>query len=397
MTRDNWEVVVELLQCQTGPATSGQRKMAAALDVKIGRDTPRLVADGILRSLVNREVALSGPVTPRQQRCLELLNASGAASSFSPATEQEAEGVIAHLRLSSRAQALKELKLGAGDVVKTHDGSLEVVSSIGTNGKVYFKGGRGQCSWPDGLNVVARSSDRSPRAKKFRRDAENAATFSQRRLSWSVARAAELEENLVEAKLSPKDISILRDTVERSDDERPIQQLIEERPQLLTTLIGGKWRYCIPQKRLGGEFVPDFVIGSVDSLGVHWTLVELETPASGIYIQRGDRFDSSTHKGLSQILDWRTWLANNLSYAKRRRSENGLGLFDIRPKPPALVLVGRRRLMPGTRDAQRHEHRESAQIEIHTYDWLLDQLEGQIGHTGPPWDNPYGLEGRHGD
>ena len=33
---------------------------------------------------------------------------------------------------------------------------------------------------------------------------------------------------------------------------------------------------------LGKEFVPDFIIGDVGSVGFRWVLIELETPRSGI-------------------------------------------------------------------------------------------------------------------
>lgn len=191
--------------------------------------------------------------------------------------------------------------------------------------------------------------------------------------------------------LSERDIWDLRDTIETAQDERPIQAFLSSRPYILTSLLSGHYRYCIPQKRLGSEFVPDFVLGAVDSLGAHWTVIELESPRSGIYTKKGDKLDAKASKGLSQVQDWRNWLAENLAYARGKRSDSGLSLFDIRPKPLGLVVVGRRHLMPPCTDAQRREHRESAQIEIHTYDWLLDQLNGSFKYIGPPGANPYVL------
>lgn len=135
--------------------------------------------------------------------------------------------------------------------------------------------------------------------------------------------------------------------------------------------------------------MPDFIIGDVDSLGIRWVLVELETPRSGIYLNGGDLFDEKARKGISQIIEWRNWLSENISYARRRRSENGLGLFDIREKSEAIVLVGRRNFIPETKDAQRKEYRELNNIEIHTYDWLIESLYGAIHHHGPPASNPH--------
>ena len=44
--------------------------------------------------------------------------------------------------------------------------------------------------------------------------------------------------------------------------------------------------------------------------------------------------------------------------------------------------------MPRTKDAQRHEYRKS-NIQIHSYDWLLETLRGAIRHEGPPASNPH--------
>jgi hypothetical protein len=204
-----------------------------------------------------------------------------------------------------------------------------------------------------------------------------------------MARSQDLSEFSAANLVSEDDITELETLITTADDERPIQKFLEEHGYLLTALLGGNERYCLSQKRLGGEYVPDFIIGDVDSLGIRWVLIELETPRSGIYLKGGLLLDEKARKGMSQIMDWRNWLSSNIAYARQRRSENGLGLFDIREKSDALVLVGRRSQMPNTSDAQRHEYRQSNNIQIHSYDWLLEILRGAIGHRGPPASNPY--------
>lgn len=134
--------------------------------------------------------------------------------------------------------------------------------------------------------------------------------------------------------------------------------------------------------------MPDFIIGDVDSLGVRWVLIELETPKSGIYLKNGDKLDNKARKGIDQVIEWRNWLSNNISYARKPRSDNGLGLFDIRENADTVVIVGRRSKMPKTKDAQRHEYRKS-NIQIHSYDWLLETLRGAIRHEGPTASNPH--------
>ena len=79
----------------------------------------------------------------------------------------------------------------------------------------------------------------------------------------------------------------------------------------------------------------------------------------------------------------------NLSYARGKRSENGLGLFDIRPEADALVLVGSRKNMVETKDALRHQYREKNGIHIHTYDWLIEAIAYSLHYSGLPIANSY--------
>ena len=140
---------------------------------------------------------------------------------------------------------------------------------------------------------------------------------------------------------------------------------------------------------LGKEFVPDFIIGDVGSVGFRWVLIELETPRSGIYLSKGDELDKFARKGKNQIISWRNWIATQIAYARGRKSENGLRLFDIREKSEAIVFVGRRSKLPDSKEAERHELRQSNAIATQTYDWLLEHTRGAIRHGGPPSSNPY--------
>jgi hypothetical protein len=72
--------------------------------------------------------------------------------------------------------------------------------------------------------------------------------------------------------------------IESSKDETAIQNLIEQRPQILAALLG-RARFLIPRKSLDGVYVPDFLAADHDSAGVRWLLVELETPRSSITLK----------------------------------------------------------------------------------------------------------------
>lgn len=390
MTFSSWQDVVSLLEEATGPLTPAQRRLCKLKGQSIPEQTPRIVAAAMLRRQLSSELGLpdSQPVSELAKEWISNLRRRSEPK-IVPNTEDEANAWIAYLRLCRRREALVKLKLNQGDIVLTQGGVVGEVSSIGQDGRVYFKGGMGLGAWPDVLSIVARKGDTSPSSLSARVQAQN--TSSKRRSSapWSMAKRSDLSEFATSRAITASDIVSLEAVIDKAQDERPIQKHLQQNPHLLTALLRGTERYCLPQKRLGSDYVPDFIVGDIDSLGIHWLLVELETPRSGIYVKSGVQLDAVTRKGVQQVVDWRDWLSANIAYARERRAKNGLGLFDIREKTRALVLVGRRSLMPTSKDSARIEYRQSNGIEIHTYDWLLESLEGAIRFSGLPALNPH--------
>jgi hypothetical protein len=128
----------------------------------------------------------------------------------------------------------------------------------------------------------------------------------------------------------------------------------------------------VPQKRLGAEHVPDFVIGDADSSGRHWVAVELEGPQRRMFNKNGDPSSYLWH-AVRQIIDWRVWLEHNRDYAMRPPDEQGLGLEDISSRVPGLILIGRRRDLDARRKAFRRVLSQQLDIEIHSYDWLFSR------------------------
>jgi hypothetical protein len=174
------------------------------------------------------------------------------------------------------------------------------------------------------------------------------------------------------------DIDALRHALDSAKREEDIQQFLQKNPKLIIQhLGGGHGRWIIPKKRLGGEHVTDFMIGERDSMGFHWTAVELESPLGKMFVKSGDASAALNH-AIRQIRDWRIWLSHNQNYAARLRSEDGLGLTDIDAEVPGLILMGRRATeTDDTRRMRRQISRES-KIEIHTFDFLLDALTGRV-------------------
>jgi hypothetical protein len=388
-----WREVDEVLANVTGPATTVQRELAKQARIELAANTPQLIAAALLKVALADSLNLRPPrpISSRHEVRLAILRRKSDPT-VSPESDEEAEAWVTYLRLLRRREALEQLKLVQGDIVRTKAGELAEVSSIGQDGRVYFKGGRGFGAWPDLISVVAHANDKSKSSADIRQQAANVAARRRSPASWSQAKAQDLSIFLVEESVSVDDIAELESVIEAAENERPIQRFLEANPQLLTSLLGGTFQYCLPQKRLGGEYIPDFVIGEVDSLGVRWVLVEIETPRSGIYLTDGVHLDEKARQGLSQIIEWKDWLSSNISYAQRRRRENGLGLFDIRENAQGLVLVGRRSRMPETKDSMRHHERQSSNIHIHTYDWLVERLYGSVSFQGPTAANPYLFE-----
>jgi hypothetical protein len=390
MTYKSWREAVKALAFATVPATPAQLELGRHTNIQISRHLPKIITAAMLRLALAEVLNLEPPhqISDRHKELLQTLQRA-TDPPISPETEEEAVAWIIYLRLMRRRESLADLELNEGDVVETMMGDLAKVSSIGEDGRIYFKGGLGFGAWPDQITIKARKDDVSDAATEFRQQAENMAALRRTRSAWSSAKRQDLSEFIVEKMVTEDDIVELEAVITAAEDERPIQKFLEENRHLLTELLGGHDRVCLPQKKLGAEYVPDFIIGDADSLGIRWVLIELETPKSGIYLTDGSQFDEKARKGVSQIAEWRNWLAPNIGYARRRRADNGLGLFDIREKSEAIVLVGRRSQMPKTKDAQRFEFRLSNNIQIHTYDWLLDQLRSVIRFQGPWGANPY--------
>lgn len=375
MTFETSEEALKWLRPLSRSVTARQRVLARVANIQIPRDTPRLVAAALLR------VALREEMDPHPR---------------SDTTEEEQWAQRAHDYIVQRIVAHEKLRLVSGDLVLLADKTPAEVSSIGKDGRVYFKGGAGFGAWPDRIKKIVRRGDTSSRAMRLKAAAENEASKRMKRRGWSEARATELEKWFVTTPLHETQVQAFEDVIDSAMDERPIQKFIAENPQILASLLGGNERYCIPLKRLGDRYVPDFVLGSVDSLGIRWHFVELETPRSGIYTGRGEGLDKFARKGSDQITDWRKWVAENLAHARGRRSDGGLGLFDIEGHAPGFVIVGRRDRMPSSvSESIRLEQRNRNNTEIHSYDWLLERLSGSLLYSGVPALSPYLLSPAH--
>ena len=173
-------------------------------------------------------------------------------------------------------------------------------------------------------------------------------------------------------RITEEDIFALEETLNSNPHEQAMHRFLEDnRKFLIQALSGGHGRYQISKPQLGSEFVPDFLVAEMDSIGIHWTAVELESPR--VRGHRNDGLQSSklTH-AIGQIRDWRAWIRNNIDYARRPPEQNGLGLIGIDDRAPGLVLIGRRDEFPERYNEFRRQMQDREGIAIHSFDWLVD-------------------------
>lgn len=145
--------------------------------------------------------------------------------------------------------------------------------------------------------------------------------------------------------------------------------MIERNPELLASLVQGHWEtFVIPQKRLGAEHVTDFLVLGVTSQGPEWVAVELEAPRRELLTKRG-RLREAVQHAVNQIQDWREWLTVNVAYAQNQHH-----LVGLTNRVPGLVIIGRAD-PAAEREPARRRHAEQDQIQIHSWDWLLREIQ----------------------
>lgn len=158
-----------------------------------------------------------------------------------------------------------------------------------------------------------------------------------------------------------------RDLLDREPCEQEIHTFLEEHPRILHALIHCNEDIKLYSKPSIHKFVPDFAIsgfwGSTDKRD--WTLVEIERATHHLFTKNGDPSAALTH-ALRQIIDWRQWVEDNLSYART--------IFPgITPIPSALIVIGRRAtLSPDDKARLAVLMAGLFKISIRTYDHLLD-------------------------
>jgi hypothetical protein len=167
---------------------------------------------------------------------------------------------------------------------------------------------------------------------------------------------------------SNDDLTTLAAVISDARSEQPLQELLAARPAILACLVPAAADiWVFDRRKLGAEFIPDFLVAYRNSAGVHWTLIELESPTAQALTNKG-RPAAKLNEALGQIRDWRIWLRQNIAYAHAQ-----LGLHGIDAEAPGIVIIGRRAdLKPP--NAARYRELSANQDVVMSYDRLVDMV-----------------------
>lgn len=395
MSSPDWKEPVKHLRARLAGADQQQRELAQKLGLELKARTPRLLAAALLRDHLALE--LDQPVGTPSEAQLEFINDLefwAKRGDPKPNTYAIAHALIEILDARRSLEHLLAERPCTGDVVylpllsdrrkgkkSIAPDRLHVVSSIGKDGTVYFTGGGGARAPIRAVEVLHRVDDQSDEANKARCLGTEAAKRRTDGLqSVGTISAAKVQLlgpwHIAQREITARDIDALRGVIEAASDERPIQLFLQERPYLLTALLGGSHgRWFRSQVSFGGKYFGDFAIADADSTGIRWRLIELESPRARIFGAQG-QFLKEARKAQDQIATWRNYIAQNRDMARKPVNEGGLGLIDIEAGAPGLILISRRTAVAGDEHWRRRELEGNA-VQMHTYDWLIAEVENR--------------------
>lgn len=392
MVTSDWKKAYRALAARAGNVDQEQAELVRRLGLKVSSRLPAAVAAALIREQLAAPLREAPSVAPTQGQLEYLGDLVSWLGIKRPApidTRQQVSAWLDVLELRRAAAALNELRPVPGDIIapiNQSDEPGEVASISLADGRINVRGPGGRGTPPHRARIEARADDASPTASQMRTLAVNhAAARARTGFMPSLKRVATLQPFQVEEKIDSAAAARLESVIDSAGDEKPIQAFIQQHRELLVALRGptSLGTYVRNQPSLGGQRYPDFALAVVDSGGVHWTLIELESPRANAGLKSGQLAEKA-RTAVQQIETWREWLTVNLDFARRPRDEDGLGLVEIRPQCPGLVLIGRRASMRQISTAVQRRLLEEQHIALHSYDWLLDALGRSQALGGAP-------------
>jgi hypothetical protein len=148
--------------------------------------------------------------------------------------------------------------------------------------------------------------------------------------------------------------------LDSNPEESVIQTWLQNHPVAFGNRCG-----VVAKLPLGSEYEVDFMLVQNISVGFTWTLIELKRP--GVPILRKDGLLSAdANSAIRQIERYQSWIAENISFARR--------FYQEIYKPAGKVIIGRRSSISEDQKALLRHINSQRDVEIMTYDRLLDNL-----------------------
>ena len=164
MTFPSWHEPVRLLEESMGPATNQQRELASTIGLALVGTEPKGVAAVLLEEHLQPLIWGTEPEHATDRQRAFLVELGSRVADNAGLTKRTASVWIEHHLALRSIECLKRLALVRDDAVikRTYwrhpaTGQLcetldyAVVSSIGADGMVYFRGGNGKCGRPSSL------------------------------------------------------------------------------------------------------------------------------------------------------------------------------------------------------------------------------------------------------
>ena len=167
--------------------------------------------------------------------------------------------------------------------------------------------------------------------------------------------------------------------VNNAKNEHDLQKFLEEHPLIwLCFMRTGHGNWAFPQVRLGGMFVPDFLIAEGSSRGLFWRMIELESPNAKPYKKDGN-FSHSLRTAINQIADWRQYIADQQQLITSPKSSGGTGLHQFKGRCFGTIYIGRRHdKYPARYNIRRQCLRDEQHIEVCSYDTFVEQVQASL-------------------
>jgi hypothetical protein len=157
--------------------------------------------------------------------------------------------------------------------------------------------------------------------------------------------------------------------LDNAESEEDLQIFLKENPMVLHPTAE-----VIPKKKLGEDFITDFVLVTPSDQGATYTLVELKKSSHPVLV-KDYSLSSQTNHAIKQTRDWDIWIEKNKAYL-----QNKLPGFET---PKYMVVIGRGISLDATAKTYlRSYNRDWKNIELLTYDDVLVRFNGVISSLG---------------